>query len=133
MLSLTSLLTKREQGEDSIVPESYITYLVWDKVPRESLREEEFWGLEIESRREIRDKFREAFPKLKKHGYLPRMSTMSKIIYEKATGNMHFSGFSRAGRTDANEEWHDKYYVLFRLAKPSPKTDWVKDLTGWTW
>ncbi|CDM36945.1 hypothetical protein CBS147339_2365 [Penicillium roqueforti] len=122
-----------EQGEDSIVPESYITYLVWDKVPRESLREEEFWGLEIESRREIRDKFREAFPKLKKHGYLPRMSTMSKIIYEKATGNMHFSGFSRAGRTDANEEWHDKYYVLFRLAKPSPKTDWVKDLTGWTW
>ena len=89
--------------------------------------------------------------KLKKYGYLPRMSTMSKIIYDKATGNIctlypflsgehyklteirHFSGFSRAGRTDTNEEWHDKYYVLFRLAKPSPKTDWVKDTTGWTW
>jgi hypothetical protein len=27
--------------------------------------------------------------KLKKHGYLPRMPTMSKIIYEKATGNMY--------------------------------------------
>lgn len=80
------------------------------------------------------------------------MSTMSKIIYGKATGNMyalsvewrtlqpwrltkikHFSGFSRAGRTDTSEEWHDKYYILFRLAKPSTTTDWAKDTTGWTW
>ncbi|KAL3481122.1 hypothetical protein BJX99DRAFT_253782 [Aspergillus californicus] len=59
---------------------------------------------------------------------------MSKIIYDKATGNMHFSGFSSAGRTNTNEEWHGKYYVLFRLAKPSSKTtDWAKDTTGWTW
>lgn len=79
------------------------------------------------------------------------MSTMSKIIYDKATGNMyallviqyrtlklipirHFSGFSRAGRTDTNDEWHDKHYVLFRLAKPSlTTTDWADDTTGWTW
>jgi hypothetical protein len=64
--------------------------------------------------------------KLKKHGYLPSMATMSKIIYDKGIGNMlalfvlececqqltvirHFSGFSRADRTDTNEEWHDKY------------------------
>lgn len=46
----------------------------------------------------------------------------------------HFSGFSLAGRTDTNEEWYDKYYVLFRLAKPSPETtDLAKDTTGWTW
>jgi hypothetical protein len=89
--------------------------------------------------------------KLKKHGYLPRMSTMSKIIYDKDTSNMyglsfidnehynlipfrHFSGFSRAGRTDTNEEWDDKYYVLFRLAKPCLNaTDWAEDTEGWTW
>ncbi|KAJ5808541.1 hypothetical protein N7474_009810 [Penicillium riverlandense] len=96
-----------KQGEDSIVPGGYITYVVWDKVPGEPLSPEEFWELDLESRQAIRDKFREAFP--------------------------HFSGVSRAGRTDTNEEWHDKYYVLFRLAKPSPKTDWVKDPTQWTW
>ncbi|KAJ5788680.1 hypothetical protein N7457_003670 [Penicillium paradoxum] len=122
-----------QQGEDGIVPGGYTTYIVWDKVPGEPLSAE-FWELDLQSRQAIRDKFREAFPKLKKHGYLPRMSTMSKIIYDNATGNMHFSGFSRAGRTDTNEEWDDKYYVLFRLARPSPKTkDWAKDSTGWTW
>ncbi|RHZ49219.1 uncharacterized protein CDV56_104980 [Aspergillus thermomutatus] len=123
-----------KQGEDSIVPGGYITYVVWDKVPGEPLSAEEFWELDLESRQAIRDKFREAFPKLKKYGYLPRMSTISKIIYDKATGNMHFSGFSPAGCTDTNKKWHDKYYVLFRLAKPPPKTTgWAKDTTGWTW
>ncbi|RLL97786.1 hypothetical protein CFD26_106189 [Aspergillus turcosus] len=121
-----------EQGEDSIVPGGYITYVVWDKVPGEPLDAEEFWKLDLGSRQAIRDKFREAYPKLRKCGYLPRMSTMSKIIYDKATGNMHFSGFSRAGRTDTNEEWHDKYYVLFHLAKPSRKPYWDEDTTGWT-
>lgn len=51
----------------------------------------------------------------------------------KLTTNRHFSGFSRAGRTDANEAWHDKYYVLFDLARPPQRTDWVKDTTEWTW
>ncbi|KAF7131151.1 hypothetical protein CNMCM5793_004201 [Aspergillus hiratsukae] len=120
---------ERKQGEDSIVPGGYITYVVWDKVPGEPLNAEEFWKLDLESRQAIRDRFREAYPKLRKCGYLPRMSTMSKIIYDKATGIC----FSRAGRTDTNEEWHDKYYVLFHLAKPSRKPDWYEDSTGWTW
>lgn len=51
-----------KQGEDSIVPGGYITYVVWDKVPGESLNAEEFWELDLESRQAIRDKFREAFP-----------------------------------------------------------------------
>ncbi|GFF39786.1 unnamed protein product [Aspergillus lentulus] len=129
-------MTQQDEGkqdEDSIVPGGYITYVVWDKVPGEPLSEEEFWELDLESRQAIRDQFREAYPQLRKCGYLPRMPTMSKIICDKATGNMHFSGFPRAGRTDTKEEWHDKYYVLFGLAEPSPKTDWVKDTRGWTW
>ncbi|KAJ6102057.1 hypothetical protein N7486_004484 [Penicillium sp. IBT 16267x] len=92
-----------KQGEDSIVPGGFITYVVWDKVPGEPLSAEEFWELDLASRQAIRDKFVKPFR------------------------------FPRAGRIDTNEEWHDKYYVLFDLAKPSPKTDWAKDTTGWTW
>ncbi|CAI7652726.1 unnamed protein product [Penicillium crustosum] len=87
-----------KQSEESIVPGGYITYVVWDKVPGEPLNAEEFWEQDFKSRQAIRNKFREAFPvllidmgirKLKKYGYLPRMSTMSKIIYDKATGDMY--------------------------------------------
>ncbi|GFF76937.1 hypothetical protein IFM60648_04829 [Aspergillus lentulus] len=78
-----------KQGEDSTVPGGHITYVVWDKVPGEPLREEEFWELDLESRQAIRDQFREAYPQLRKCGYPPRMPTMSKIIYDKATGNMY--------------------------------------------
>ncbi|KAJ5151307.1 uncharacterized protein N7482_010559 [Penicillium canariense] len=106
-----------KQDEDSVIPGD----------------PEDFWELDLESRQAIRDKFREAYPKLQKHGYLPCMPAMSKIIYDKVTGNMHFSGFSRADRSDTNKEWHEKYYVLFRLAKPPKTTDWVKDPKGWTW
>lgn len=58
------LLAYREgrQGDDGIVPGGYITYVVWDKVPGEPLRREEFWKLDPQSRQAIRDKFRETFP-----------------------------------------------------------------------
>ncbi|KAJ5367957.1 uncharacterized protein N7496_007717 [Penicillium cataractarum] len=123
-----------QQGEDCIIPCGYITFVVWDKVPGEPLSADAFWALDLKSRQAIRERFREVFPKVKKCGYLPRRSTMSKIIYDNATGNMHLSGFARAGRTDKSEEWHDKYYVQFGLAKPSPKTmDCENDPAGWTW
>lgn len=51
-----------KHGEDSIVPGGFITYVVWDKVPGEPLSAEEFWKLDLKSRKAIRDKFREAFP-----------------------------------------------------------------------
>jgi hypothetical protein len=51
-----------KQGEDSIVPGGYITYVVWDKVPGEPLNAEEFWELDLKSRKAIRAKFREVFP-----------------------------------------------------------------------
>lgn len=58
------LLGYREgkQAEDGIVPGGYITYVVWEQVPGEPLRPEFFWGLDLESRQAIRDKFREAYP-----------------------------------------------------------------------
>lgn len=63
MLSLTSLLTKMESKVKIVsFRGGFITYVVWDKVPGEPLNAEEFWGLDLESRQAIRDKFREAFP-----------------------------------------------------------------------
>jgi hypothetical protein len=50
-----------KQGEDSIVPGGYITYVVWDKVPGEPLSADEFWELDLESCKAIREKFREFF------------------------------------------------------------------------
>lgn len=50
--------------------------------------------------------------------------------HSKLTLIRYFSGFSRAGKIDANEEWHDKYYVYFDLALPPPRVDWVEDTTG---
>ncbi|CAG8887119.1 unnamed protein product [Penicillium egyptiacum] len=121
------LLAHREgkQGEDSIVPGGYMTYVVWDKVPREPLSFQGFWELDLESRKPIRDKFREAFPS---------MVTYRVCQPHRRSSMIRLPGiwFSRAGRTDTNEEWHDKYYVMFHLAKPSPRTDWVNAPTGWT-
>lgn len=59
-----SLLGYREgkQAEDGIIPGGYITYVVWEQVPGEPLSPKGFWGLDLESRQAIRDKFREAFP-----------------------------------------------------------------------
>lgn len=89
MSSPTSWATMEgKQSEDGMVPGGYITYVIWDKVPGEPLSSEEFWNLDFESRQGIRAIFREVFPKLKKCGYLPLMTTMSKIIYDKTTGKM---------------------------------------------
>lgn len=46
------------QGQDGIVPGGYITYIVWDKVPGESLSPQTFWNLDLASRQEIRSQFR---------------------------------------------------------------------------
>jgi hypothetical protein len=51
----------RKQDQDSIVPGGYITYVVWDKVPGEPLSADEFWELDLESCKAIREKFREFF------------------------------------------------------------------------
>lgn len=49
------------QSKDGLVPGGYITYLVWDKVPGESLSGELFWSFELPKRDLIRQKFRAAY------------------------------------------------------------------------
>jgi hypothetical protein len=49
------------QDQDGIVPGGYITYVVWDKVPGQSLNMDTFWDLDLPTRQAIRAKFREVY------------------------------------------------------------------------
>lgn len=49
------------QSRDGLVPGGYIRYLVWDKVPGESLSRALFWSFETPERDLIRRKFRAAY------------------------------------------------------------------------
>ncbi|KAJ5800454.1 uncharacterized protein N7518_002522 [Penicillium psychrosexuale] len=131
-----------KQDEDDIVPGGYITYLVWEKVPGDSLDRKGFWSYPLSKREEIRHKFCEAYKKLVKCGYRPLMSVSSKIIYDWNTGEMHISGFSNAVRIDTSEEWNDRIYIWYSLVLKSKEmdqffpvtaTDVLFDKEGWRW
>lgn len=48
------------QEADDIVPGGHITYVIWDKVPGDSLTQERFWNRDRGSRDILRDEFRNA-------------------------------------------------------------------------
>lgn len=52
---------ERKQGQNDLVPNGFIKYVVWEKVPGESLTEEFFWSLDRPTRDDIRAKFRAAY------------------------------------------------------------------------
>jgi hypothetical protein len=52
---------EKKQGPNDLVPGGFINYLVWEKVPGESLTEDFFWSLDRPTRGDIRAKFRTAF------------------------------------------------------------------------
>jgi hypothetical protein len=52
---------EKTQGEHDLVPGGYVKYLVWEKVPGDSLTEEFFWSLDPLVREDIRAKFRVAY------------------------------------------------------------------------
>jgi len=49
------------QDADDLVPGGYIIYLVWEKVPGNSLDSQYFWGLPYNQREVIRDNFKKAY------------------------------------------------------------------------
>lgn len=56
-----TLLAYKEGKQDNngVVPDGYITYIVWDKVPGESLNKDEVWDPKSGPLREaVRAKFR---------------------------------------------------------------------------
>lgn len=53
--------SEKTQAENDLVPGGYIKYLVWERIPGESLTEEFFWSLDRPKRDDIRAKFRVAY------------------------------------------------------------------------
>ncbi|KAJ5549854.1 hypothetical protein N7535_002203 [Penicillium sp. DV-2018c] len=53
--------SERKQEEHELVPGGYVKYLVWEKVPGDSLTKEFFWSLDPPVRADIRVKFRAAY------------------------------------------------------------------------
>jgi hypothetical protein len=50
-----------QQDEDDIVPGGFVTYVMWAKVPGESLDMQGFWSYSFSQREKIRLKFREVY------------------------------------------------------------------------
>lgn len=105
-----ALLAYKEgkQGKDGLVPDGYITYIVWDMVPGKPLDTDQFWRPESAPLRQaVRAKFRYIWEylyripfsvlkvkltnlkELKRHGWQPGLPLLHKIIYDESTGDMY--------------------------------------------
>ncbi|KAJ5912150.1 uncharacterized protein N7473_001453 [Penicillium subrubescens] len=119
------------QEPHDLVPGGYIDYLVWEKVPGESLTEEFFWSLDGQTRDDIRAKFRAAFEDIMRCGVESYPPRISKVIYDQSTGDVstdkssRISGFRQGWPVIDELKWSDDLYVLYGLAM-SPKEQW-----GW--
>ncbi|KNG82809.1 hypothetical protein ANOM_009255 [Aspergillus nomiae NRRL 13137] len=132
------------QAENDLIPGGYTKYLVWEKVPGESLTEEFFWSLDRSTRDDIRARFRVAYEEILRCRVVPQMSRISKIIYDQTTGNVCVKGSTNAGKIMlgrfANNfsrisgfrmgwpirskfQWSDTRYMAYGLAK-RPEEDW---------
>ncbi|KUM65952.1 hypothetical protein ACN42_g1162 [Penicillium freii] len=87
-----ALLAYKEgkQGKDGLVPDGYITHIVWDMVPGKPLDTDQFWRAESAPLRQaVRAKFRYIWEELKRHGWQPELPLLKKIIYDESTGDMY--------------------------------------------
>ncbi|CAG7966464.1 unnamed protein product [Penicillium nalgiovense] len=130
------------QDKNDLVPGGYILYLVWEKVKGDPLDFQEFWRLPYKERESIREKFRETYTKILTFGYEPMMPSASKIILDKATGDVKISGFGNAAYIGQSGKWNDRNFLRFSLALQSLDRckyipDAAKDLrhssNGWIW
>lgn len=109
------------QGKDGLVPGGYITHLVWDKVPGQSLSQELFWSFDKPKRDLIRQKFRAAHEALTSLGYLSTINTTAKLIWGQDSSQLHISGFSTAIKVDPTKKWNDN---VLRNVSPDEATQY---------
>ncbi|KAJ5932774.1 hypothetical protein N7516_007263 [Penicillium verrucosum] len=131
-----ALLAYKEgkQGKDGVVPDGYITHIVWEMVSGKPLDTDQFWRPESARLREaVRTKFRDIWEELKRHGWQPGLPLLQKIIYDESTGDMHIAGFRDPDRFDSGEKFSDMTFVFWRLTTPPRKSGWEKDPTKWAW
>ncbi|KAJ5308807.1 hypothetical protein PENANT_c013G05851 [Penicillium antarcticum] len=125
------------------VPEGCLMYLVWQKVPGESLDEEDFWAAPLATRDLIRAQFRSIYQSLIDASlYVPMSCGTTKIIYDWKTNHMNISGFLQVIKLEATEEWTDTLFVIFGLVSASKTeeryfriraTDTYHDKNGRRW
>lgn len=104
-----TLLAYKEdkQGNNGVVPDGYITHIVWDKVPGKSLNQDEVWDSKSGLLREaVRAKFRDIWEyikppfyqsrvkltdlrELRRYGWEPGMPGLENIIYDEVTKVMY--------------------------------------------
>ncbi|KAJ5958822.1 uncharacterized protein N7479_005972 [Penicillium vulpinum] len=131
-----ALLAHKEgkQGKDGLVPDGYITNIVWEMVSGKPLDTDQFWRPESARLREaVRTKFRHIWEELKRHGWYPGLPLLQNIIYDESTGDMHIAGFRDPDRFDPDEKFSDMTFVFWRLTRPPRKSGWEKDPTKWAW
>ncbi|KAF3014312.1 hypothetical protein E8E15_001807 [Penicillium rubens] len=129
-----------EQAEDDTVPGGFIAYVIWEKVPGESLNTQKFWGYSLSEREEIRLKSREAYKAVQACGY-GLFPGIKKIIYHRPTQTIYLSGFSGPYRTE-DTQWSDDIYCAYGLVRPPTALDQIFPITstdlkyddkGWRW
>ncbi|OQE15800.1 hypothetical protein PENFLA_c030G02982 [Penicillium flavigenum] len=94
---------------------------------------ESFWGLNLSARDEIRSKFRAAYEQVISCGTRPGRSRISKIIFDRVTGNLYLSGFRGAWPILDEIKWTESCYVHFGLAKRSKGPEWYLHPEQWEW
>ncbi|OQE20809.1 hypothetical protein PENFLA_c015G00990 [Penicillium flavigenum] len=131
-----TLLAYKEgkQGNNGVVPDGYITHVVWDKVPGKSLNQDKVWDPKSGPLREaVRAKFRDVWEELRRYRWEPGMPGLENIIYDEATGTMHIAGFRESASLDPEEKFTDMNFVGWGLAIPPRKPGWEKESTQWAW
>ncbi|KAJ5827347.1 hypothetical protein N7447_004110 [Penicillium robsamsonii] len=144
-----ALLAYKEgkQGKDGVVPDGYITHIMWEMVSGKPLDTDQFWGPESARLREaVRTKFRHIWEyvyripssvlkvkltnlgELKHHGWYPGLPLLQKIIYDE-----HIAGFRDPDRFDPGEKFSNMTFVHWRLTRPPRKSGWEKDPSKWSW
>ncbi|CAG8069122.1 unnamed protein product [Penicillium salamii] len=77
------------QGPEAYVPNGYITYVAWQRVPGSPLDSRFFW---LEENRQYRDEVRAAFAvaykELNKYGWQPAIRGPRKLIYDSFSKTM---------------------------------------------
>ncbi|KAJ5196796.1 hypothetical protein N7449_007275 [Penicillium cf. viridicatum] len=131
----TLLAYKEEkQDNDSLVPDGYITYILWDKVPGKSLDQDQFWDPKSAPLREVvRAKFHNVWEELRGYGWEPVVPGLQNIIYDESTETMHIAGFRNPVPLDPEEKFTDRTFSGWGLAIPPDDADWEEDSTKWAW
>ncbi|OQE40932.1 hypothetical protein PENCOP_c005G06653 [Penicillium coprophilum] len=79
---------KAQQDNDDPIPGGFSIYIVWDKVPGESLSDKYFWSLSRDARDGIRREFRRVNEQFLPWGIEPTSPTTTNLIYDQVSGSM---------------------------------------------